>query len=587
MDDKPVKVESGNEEALKEPDGELGKDDEATRPAQEAPSFDLVGTGHTTKTETDMLGFALDRILADLEKEEWYHGCLPLEDIAGLLKNEGDFLIRGLDTQADFDYGILNIVAWITIKWEGKVQDYPLRYKVVSNEHIFTIDGTNKNKDIMELIKYHHSSGTPVKDGVVLKTPIPKQKWELRSDKVKLSTKIGAGAFGEVWVGTMQETPNDPPIQVAVKLTKVDKENQTIMDDMYKEARLMRQYRHKNVVRFYGVAQKSADNAMIVMEYVDGGALNNYLRKNTNLPTKMLVGYAIDAATGLAYLHAKVCMHRDIACRNCLIDVSKGIVKLSDFGLSKQAETYNIPKDEKIPIKWQAPEVIATRVYTAKSDVYSYGILLWEIFNYGQTPYKGMDNKTVREKVIFDPKFRPPTDETLPLAVIKVMNTCWRADPEKRPTMARVVQYFKTAAPQKLVARSEPVRRASSSPCARPRTSPSTGNLRIKESSRTSPLSRNVRSKESGRTSPSTGNSGNLRCKESGRMSPSTEHLRSKESGRRSPSAGNLRSKESGKIKSTSPRRSSTGKGRQRLSNQGVNRRSRQSGRMKFSDEST
>ncbi|VDO35689.1 unnamed protein product, partial [Haemonchus placei] len=97
----------------------------------------------------------------------------------------------------------------------------------------------------------------------------------------------------------------------------------------------------------------------------------------------------------------------------------------------------------------QAPEVIATRVYTAKSDVYSYGILLWEIFNYGQTPYKGMDNKTVREKVIFDPKFRPPTDETLPLAVLKIMNTCWRADPEKRPTMARVVQYFKTAGPEK------------------------------------------------------------------------------------------------------------------------------------------
>ncbi|VDO35690.1 unnamed protein product [Haemonchus placei] len=140
----------------------------------------------------------------------------------------------------------------------------------------------------MQYLRYHHSSGTPVKDGVVLKTPIPKQKWELRSDKVKLSAKIGAGAFGEVWVGTMQETPNDPPIQVAVKL----------------------------------------------------------------LPTKMLIGYAIDAATGLAYLHAKVCMHRDIACRNCLIDVSKGIVKLSDFGLSKQAESYNIPKDEKIPIKW-------------------------------------------------------------------------------------------------------------------------------------------------------------------------------------------------------------------------------------------
>ncbi|KAK6013499.1 hypothetical protein OSTOST_21184, partial [Ostertagia ostertagi] len=95
----------------------------------------------------------------------------------------------------------------------------------------------------------------------------------------------------------------------------------------------------------------------------------------------------------------------------------------------------------------QAPEVISTRVYTAKCDVYSYGILLWEIFNNGETPYKGIDNKTVREK-ISDPKFRPPTDATLPIVIYRVMKTCWRANPVKRPSMAQVARYLVNAPPE-------------------------------------------------------------------------------------------------------------------------------------------
>ncbi|KAK6051569.1 protein tyrosine kinase, partial [Cooperia oncophora] len=204
----------------------------------------------------------------------------------------------------------------------------------------------------------------------------------------------------------------------------------------------------RNVVRFYGVVQNKGDNsAMIVMEFIDGGALDEYLRKNSDVSTKARVGYAVDVAIGLVYLHSKGCMHRDIACRNCLIDVKKGVVKISDFGMSKQAEFYEIPSTEKLPIKWQAPEVISTRVYTAKCDVYSYGILLWEIFNNGQVPYKGIDNKTVREK-ISDPKFRPPTDATLPIVIYRVMKTCWRGNPVKRPAMEQVARYLANAPPE-------------------------------------------------------------------------------------------------------------------------------------------
>ncbi|VDO84078.1 unnamed protein product [Heligmosomoides polygyrus] len=247
--------------------------------------------------------------------------------------------------------------------------------------------------------------------------PIPKQPWELTYDKVTLINKIGAGAFGEVWRGCIHESPSSPPIDVAVKMKKVTEKNKAEIDELYKEARLMRQYKHKNVVAFYGVVIKGSDSAMIVMEFIDGGSLKDYLKKNRSTTVKAKLGYAIDVAVGLVYLHSKTCMHRDVACRNCLIDVKKKIVKISDFGLSKQAESYHIPASEKLAIKWfvrsvvfnrnffgitrfrQGPEVILKHFYTLKSDVYSYGICLWEIFNNGDTPYKGIRLKEIKKKV--------------------------------------------------------------------------------------------------------------------------------------------------------------------------------------------
>ncbi|VDM64019.1 unnamed protein product [Angiostrongylus costaricensis] len=267
--------------------------------------------------------------------------------------------------------------------------------------------------------RLHYQNAIPIDGDVLLKNPIPKQKWELSSEKITMDTKIGSGQFGEVWKGTMKEDAKKPPVVVAIKVKKVTDQNKTEIDEMYKEARLMRQYKHKNVVKFYGIVNKSADKVMIVMELVIGGALDDHLRKSKDVEK---IGYAIDAAVGMVYLHSKGCIHRDIACRNCLIDVKKSIVKISDFGLSKQVEVYKIQAHERLPIRWFAPEVISTRIYTAKCDVYSYGILLWEIFNNGEQPFKGMSNKIVELAFIF--------------------RTCWRADPKKRPMMTQVARFL-------------------------------------------------------------------------------------------------------------------------------------------------
>ncbi|WKY08106.1 hypothetical protein Q1695_007530 [Nippostrongylus brasiliensis] len=372
----------------------------------------------------------------DLEREEWYHGYLPFEDIVGLLKNDGDFLIRGLDPDSQHQAR-----ACVTARWDGQVRDIPIRDNVMGTQRSFTMDGNNTASGIITLVRFHHTNNIPVNGEIPLQNPIPKQKWELTNDKITLVRKVGSGQFGEVFEGIMHESPCAPPIQVAIKQTKVSEQNKAEVDEMYREARIMRQYKHKNVVTFYGVVLQSKDSVMIVMEFINGGCLKEYLKANKNIPMITKIDYAVDAAVGLCYLHSKSCMHRDVACRNCLIDVKKNIVKISDFGMSKQGESYAIPPTDKLAIKWQAPEVICTRIYTIKSDVYSYGILIWEIFHNGETPYKGIELKEIRRQIC-NPNFRPPIDPSLPQTVKRVMKACWRADPAKRPTMSHVARYL-------------------------------------------------------------------------------------------------------------------------------------------------
>ncbi|KAK5983610.1 Tyrosine-protein kinase, partial [Trichostrongylus colubriformis] len=385
----------------------------------------------------------LEKALADLEKEEWYHGYLPLEDIIELLTRPGDFLLRGLELEEH------KTTACVTVKWGGQVHNYPVQYMERNGAKVFTLDGINNSNDVMILVRFHLSTETPIKDEVCLRRPISRCHWELASDKVKMIQKIGNGTFGEAWWGTMREGPGRPPINIAVKLTKLSAENQKFVNEMFEKARLLRQYKHRNIVKFYGVARKSADVVMIVLEFVPGCSLDKFLKQKSDVDIRTKVGYAIDVAAALDYLHSKNCLHRNIACRHCLINVAENLVKLSDFSLSKQTEKYNIPEDEKLPLAWYAPEAILTRVYTAKCDVYSYGIFVWEIFNNADTPFKDVDQKMLKDK-ISNPSFRPRIDPELPEVAHKVMKACWQADPVKRPAMSQVILFLIQAPPEML-----------------------------------------------------------------------------------------------------------------------------------------
>ncbi|RCN43385.1 hypothetical protein ANCCAN_10650 [Ancylostoma caninum] len=252
------------------------------------------------------------------------------------------------------------IEACVTVKWDD-ISNHTVHFRASEERRLFTLDGVFRNTNIIDLvrkIRFHMESGTSIGKDVKILRPIPKQKWELTKNKLTLKQQIGKGEFGEVYSGKLCEDPQKPTIDVAIKVIKLSEHNKEKVEQMHKEARLMRQYKHRNIVAFFGVVYSGNDSAMIVMELIHGGALNSYLKKNQELSNEVKSTYASDVAYALLYLHNKKCLHRpqykfrDVACRNCLIDVQKQLVKLSDFGLSKQGDVYEVQKDEKTPVRW-------------------------------------------------------------------------------------------------------------------------------------------------------------------------------------------------------------------------------------------
>jgi len=357
----------------------------------------------------------------NLEDELWFHGVLPREEVVRLLRNEGDFLVR--ETVRNDEIQIVLSVMWGSPK-HFIVQKSP--------EGQFRFEGPAFTT-IQELIWHQHQSGNPVtsRSGAILKSPVTREKWELNNDDVDLVEKIGRGNFGDVYKARLKQNN----VSVAVKTCKV-----TLPDEQKKkflqEGRILKQYEHPNIVQFIGICVQKQP-IMIVMELVSGGSLLNYLRTSSDkLTTKGLLGMCQDAASGMEYLESKNCIHRDLAARNCLVSDTH-CVKISDFGMSREEEEYIVSDGLKqIPIKWTAPEALNYGKYTSLCDVWSFGVLAWEIFSKGGTPYQGMTNTRARE--LIDSGFRMPAPDGTPDEMYQLMLRCWQYEPEDRPHFAEI-----------------------------------------------------------------------------------------------------------------------------------------------------
>lgn len=255
--------------------------------------------------------------------------------------------------------------------------------------------------------------------------PELRDKWEIPRSEIQLIRKLGRGNFGEVHYGKWRNS-----IDVAVKTLR---EGTMSTQAFLQEAAIMKKFRHNRLVALYAVCSQE-EPIYIVQEYMSKGSLLDFLREGDgkSLQFEDLIYIAAQIASGMEYLESKQLIHRDLAARNVLIG-ENNVAKICDFGLARViADDEYCPKQgSRFPVKWTAPEAIIFGKFSIKSDVWSYGILLMELFTYGQVPYPGMNSREVIDKIDRGYRMPKPTSHNLPDDIYHLMLQCWDAVPGK------------------------------------------------------------------------------------------------------------------------------------------------------------
>ncbi|XP_027004424.1 ephrin type-A receptor 4b isoform X2 [Tachysurus fulvidraco] len=261
---------------------------------------------------------------------------------------------------------------------------------------------------------------------------------EIDASSIRIERVIGAGEFGEVCSGRLK-LPSKREIYVAIKSLKAGYSEKQ-RRDFLSEASIMGQFDHPNIIRLEGVVTKCKP-VMIITEFMENGSLDTFLKKHDGQFTIIqLVGMLRGIASGMKYLSDMNYVHRDLAARNILVN-SNLVCKVSDFGLSRvledDPEAAYTTRGGKIPIRWTAPEAIAYRKFTSASDVWSYGIVMWEVMSYGERPYWEMSNQDVIKAIEEGYRLPPPMD--CPVSLHQLMLDCWQKERAERPKFSQIV----------------------------------------------------------------------------------------------------------------------------------------------------
>jgi len=284
------------------------------------------------------------------------------------------------------------------------------------------------------------------------------KKWEIPRSQVKTFSRLGEGCFGQVWKGEVENVPESDEIGRTVVAIKCLKPNATEKDkrDLLNELSVMKMMDpHPNVVRLLGCCTEK-DPILVIIEYVNGGTLQEYLRKSRsehhyknlhgasqNISSRDLTSFAYQIAKGMEYLDSKKLIHRDLAARNVLIDSADQTCKVADFGFAKDVMANNIyerKSEGKLPIRWMAPESLYDNVYSSKSDVWSFGVLMWEVVTLGSVPYPGLQPSEVMKKV--NAGYRLEKPEHCKRELYNIMVKCWEKEPKERPSFSDLVRDF-------------------------------------------------------------------------------------------------------------------------------------------------
>uniref|UniRef100_A0A8C7G9F3 Fibroblast growth factor receptor n=1 Tax=Oncorhynchus kisutch TaxID=8019 RepID=A0A8C7G9F3_ONCKI len=302
------------------------------------------------------------------------------------------------------------------------------------------------------------SSGSPMLSGVSEYELPQDPRWELPRDRLVLGKPLGEGCFGQVVMGEAVGMDKEKPnriTKVAVKMLKSDATEKDL-SDLISEMEMMKIIgKHKNIINLLGACTQDGP-LYVIVEYASKGNLREYLRARRppgmeycynpdqvpieNMSIKDLVSCAYQVARGMEYLSSKKCIHRDLAARNVLV-TEDNVMKIADFGLARDIhhiDYYKKTTNGRLPVKWMAPEALFDRIYTHQSDVWSFGVLLWEIFTLGGSPYPGVPVEELFKLLKEGHRMDKPSTCTHELYMM--MRDCWHAVPSHRPTFKQLVE---------------------------------------------------------------------------------------------------------------------------------------------------
>ncbi|XP_069619604.1 tyrosine-protein kinase ITK/TSK [Ranitomeya imitator] len=392
------------------------------------------------------IGYAPSSYLASQSEDslltyEWYNRNISRNQAEKLLIDkgkEGAFMVRdsrqpGMYTVSIFTKSLGDGIHTVKHYHIRETSDSPPRY-YLAEKIVFS--------NIPELINYHQHNGGglvtrlrhPVccwKETTPITAGLSYGKWEIDPTHLTFVQEIGSGQFGVVKLASWQGTR-----KVAVKMIR---EGMMSEEDFVEEAQVLMKISHPKLVQLLGVSTQQVP-IVLVFEFMEHGSLNDFLRRNRGTLTRSTaLGMCQDVCEGMEYLEASNFIHRDLAARNCLVGESF-VVKVSDFGMTRFVldDQYTSSSGTKFPVKWSAPEVFRYGRYSSKSDVWSYGVLVWEVFSEGKTPFEHLSNADAVEEIsnglrLFKPKMASEK-------FYQFMNSCWQENPEHRPSFCRLMK---------------------------------------------------------------------------------------------------------------------------------------------------